>query len=225
MITGRSNFPTERNRKRNQISDKRRDERIEFRVRARRAILSKLRPDLAPIRASDADAIERLEVELAHLEDAHEQMKAANVAIRKNKKAGEAAIVEALLGLNFSTAQIQELLNPVIGRAGYQTFHLSNNSANIARVRARIQQITIAQATPLTELQGSVAKLVDDPPANRVRLFFPGKPDQAMLARLKQPPRIFRWKRSLSCWQAFRNANSLRIAADIAGIIKENAAA
>lgn len=216
MITGPANFPTARNQKRNSISDRRLDELIEFKARARRAIISKLRPDLAPIRSSDADAIERLEVELAKLEHEQERMKQANAAIRANKKGGEAAIVDALMSLNFGTAMIQTILNPVIGRPGFQTFELSNNNANINRVKERIEKISRAQAMPVIERQGTAAKLEDDPPANRVRLFFPGKPDESIRSRLKGCG--FRWAPSIGCWQAYRNPNSLLTAAQIAGV-------
>jgi hypothetical protein len=65
MITGGSNFPTARNRKRGAVADKRTSELVEFRERALAAIRKKLRPELAPIMAGDDDATARLRAKSA----------------------------------------------------------------------------------------------------------------------------------------------------------------
>ena len=91
-----------------------------------------------------------------------------------------------------------------------------NNGANIRRVKARIESLECSQASPVTEVQGTVARLQDDPPANRVRLFFPEKPSPEVIARLKA--NAFRWTPTLGAWQAFRNSRSLDLAQNLAGV-------
>jgi hypothetical protein len=219
LITGGSNFPTAGNRKRNDSADKKMDELIDFQKRARAAILRTLRPDLQPIRSSDSDALERLRAELAQLEADQRVMKAVNAAIRKHRKGGRESQVAALmaLGMGISAGRADELLTPnSFGDLGFPDYRLRNRNASIRRIQARIKAVSHTQAAPVIEAQGTAARLEDDPPANRVRLFFPAKPAPGVITTLKA--NAFRWTPSLGAWQAFRNPESLRVAREIAGI-------
>jgi len=217
MITGSSGFPVDRNRKRNAAADRKLEELVDYRKRACAAILRTLRPDLQPIRASDSDATARLRTHLAELEARQAQMKAANAAIRSHRKHGLPAQLAALIALGFSNSDAQGLLTSTFtGEVGFAGCSLQNNNANIRRVQARIAAVTASQAAPIHEEQGSAARYEDNPPANRVRLFFPGKPSSDVIATLKSCG--FRWTPSLSAWQAFRNASSIARAKEIAGI-------
>lgn len=222
MITGPARFPTERNRKRGDIAHRRLTELIDFRARARRAIIAKLRPDLQPIRASDADAIQRLQAQLSALEASHVQMKLANAAILKHK--GFDARKLALVSLGFSATDAVELLTPKFGNGiGFASYSLKNNSANMRRIRLRIEQISAAQAKPVTTTQGANGvRLEEDPPGNRVRLFFPAIPAYELRKRMKKNG--FRFAPSTCAWQAFRNSSSLALAREIAGVAAPAAA-
>lgn len=216
FIAGPSNFPAARMAKRSEIAHRRLNEMLEYRGRALAAIKRTLRPDLRAIYAGDGDAIERLEAKITAAEASQQRMKATNAAIRKNAKTGAQAQVAALLGLGFTELQAAELLKPdFCGRIGFADYQLTNNNANIRRMKERLEQITKAQATPATVIEGANARLEDDPPANRVRLFFPGKPAVEIRERLKGGG--FRWARSIGAWQAYRNYRTLALAAEIAG--------
>lgn len=218
MITGPANFPVERNRKANVRADKHSSDLEEYRKRALWAIQKALTPELAPIMSGDADAADRLRAKIADAKASQERMRAANAAIRKLSKAGEAAQIAALVELGFSEALARETLKPdCFGYKGYAPFELTNNNANIKRMEARLAGIERAQSTPTTEQEGASGVRMEDAPAeNRVRLHFPGKPDVEIRTRLKRNG--FRWAPSQGAWSAYRNPGSLALAREIAGL-------
>jgi hypothetical protein len=216
MITGGSNFPTRRNAKRNDVADKRTTELVEYRERALTAIRKALQPELRPVMAGDSDATTRLLEKITKAEDIQARMRACNAAIRKHAKAGPDAQIAVLVGLGLTETRARDLLQPdFAGRIGFADYELTNNNANIRRMKVRLTQIARDQATETTEITGESARLEDSPADNRVRLYFPGKPDVEVRDRLKSAG--FRWTPSLGCWQAYRNHNSLAVARREAG--------
>lgn len=217
FIAGASNFPSRTMQRRNAVADKRLTELVEFRPRAKRAIMRKLRPDLAPIMAGDADALERLEAKIAKAENLQARMRAANKVVKARKLSDEQKIV-GLIEQGFSPSIAAELLKPdFAGRTGFADYQLSNNNANIRRMRQRVEQITALRNTAGSETTNDDSGItVEDAPAdNRVRIFFPDKPAADVRTTLKSNG--FRWAPSLGCWQAFRNHRALELAKQIGG--------
>ena len=219
FIAGPSNFPARRMNKRADIAHKRLNELFDFRARALAAIKRTLRPDLRPIYASDGDAIECLEAKISQAEALQERMKTTNATIRKYRKDGEQAQVAALLAMGYHEGTARKLLQPdFCGRIGFADYQLTNNGANIRRMKARVEQITQLQATPATEIEGGNARVEDCPSDNRVRLFFPGKPDEQTRSELKRNG--FRWSPTIGCWQAYRHNHTIELAKRFAGVNK-----
>lgn len=217
MIAGPSRFPVRRMEKRNAVADRRCSELLEFRERALHAIRKALCPELAPIMAGDADAVERLEAKIAKAEAMQERMRAANAAIRKHAKAGPEAQVFALVALGFSEGLARRAIEPdELRRVGFPSYELTNNGANIRRMKERLAQVERAKATPETVREGAAARLEDCPPDNRVRLYFPGKPAAEVRETLKRSG--FRWAPSIMAWQAYRNHGTLLLARKVAGV-------
>lgn len=223
MIAGPSNFPVRRQQKRNEVAHRRLEDLLEFKERAIRAAIRNLRPDLRPIMAGDADALDRLAVDIAKAERAQERMKAANKVVRAFYKAGVrdaesgelwGRYVEKLTDVwpNVSEDAAKRLLEPdCCGRIGYADYELTNNNANIRRMKQRFEQISRAKATPDSQIKNDNGITVDDCPAeNRVRITFPGKPSEEIRSKLKKNG--FRWTPSLGVWQAYRNNWSLALA-------------
>ena len=184
---------------------------------ALRAAIRTLRPDLRAIMAGDVDAIDRLTVKIDNAERLQSRMRDANKAIRTHAKKGAAQQVEALMTLGFTEQQASDLLKPdFCGRIGFAAYELTNNNANIRRMHERLEQISKAQATEVQAVACSNGvTLEDDAPANRVRLYFPGKPSEEIRTELKSSG--FRWAPSGGAWQAYRNNSTLATAKRMAG--------
>lgn len=210
MIAGPSNFPAHRMNKRADIAHKRLGELLDWRDKALQAANRNLRPDLAPIMASDSDAVSRLSAELATLEAMQTRMKAVNAAHKAWQR--DPASLDAS---GLSDADKARVVNykPAYSWEPhpYAPFQMTNNSANIRRVKARIESISRAQAMPVKEFSaGNGVRVEDDPPANRVRLFFPGKPDATVRDNLKRNG--YRWSPTIGAWQAYRNIRAMELA-------------
>jgi hypothetical protein len=216
MISGRTNFPERRMKKCNQVEAKRLERLTEFRKSAKDSIIRNLRPDLRPVMAGDSDATKRLSEKIAAGERLQEQMVAANAAIRKNKKAGTEKLTAALVALGFTPDQAAILLRPdYLGNIGFPSYRLRNNAANIRRMKERLDRISHDQQLQDSITEGSSARLEDCPAENRVRLFFPGKPDEQVRSELKRSG--FRWSPTIGAWQAYRNPSTIAKAKALAG--------
>lgn len=160
--------------------------------------------------SDDPGACEKLADKIARLERQQELMREANKAIRKGDD-------EALRDLGFTDERIIQLKSPdFCGRIGFPNYALTNNSANIRRLKQRVERVAEAQSQPDTQREGPNARVEDCPSENRVRLFFPGKPSEEIRARLKSSG--FRWSSTIGAWQAYRNYSTVETARKEAGL-------
>lgn len=138
------------------------------------------------ISSDNPDALDLLREKLADMEARQEAMKAANAAWRKaGNKAGRQA----------DGTWVEPPCAP---------YQLSNNSANMQRVRDRIAALERAETRETAEvLHNSGVRLVQNVEANRVQLIFPGKPSAEVRALLKG--RGFRWSPMEGAWQRHLN--------------------
>lgn len=217
MIAGPSNFPVRRMEKRNAAAQKRSEETMEFRKRALDTIRKTLCPELRPIMSGDSDAAQRLAEKIAEAEKLQERMKGVNAILRKHLgkdvEAGKLALVE--IGCTAPEAERIFTTKDCFGGYGYASFELTNNGANIRRMKERYAVIARNQSKPASQVEGTNARIEDSPAENRVRLFFPGKPAEDVRSRLKSSG--FRWSPNLGCWQAYRNHNAMEAAKREAG--------
>lgn len=151
----------------------------------------------------DADAVERLEKKIAKCEAEQERMKAANKAIRlKDTAKGDAM----LAGQGWAAEQIAELREPdFCGRVGFPSYMLSNNNAEIRRLKKRLESLKAAKAKPADECErdaeicGEPCKVVENTEAMRLQVLFDGKPSAKCRQALKGAG--FRWAPSQGAWQ------------------------
>jgi hypothetical protein len=169
-----------------------------------------------PILSSDSDAVEQLQKKLAALEAQRDNMKAVNAAWRKYEKTKD---FSALIQLGLTTADIDRMSERIAAaysweKQPYVGWQLTNLGATIRSVKERIIKVSGAQAQPERKIETPSGITYEDSPAdNRVRLFFPGKPDEAVRSKLKSNG--FRWTPSLGCWQAYRNYRAEMVAREM----------
>ena len=208
FIAGPSKFPAARMNKRADVAHRRLDEMLEFRRHALQSIRSTLRPDLKPIMAgdADADALERLQLQLTKLSRNQEYIRAANAAIRKTAKKGRDAQIVGLVELGFSDAQASQwLIADFGGRIGFPDYALTNNRVDIRRIEKRIKAVEARAGWETNEVEdGSGVTVREDVEANPVMLYFPGKPDAATHTTLKVNG--FKWPPTQGAWQRYLNA-------------------
>jgi hypothetical protein len=93
-----------------------------------------------------------------------------------------------------------------MGNIGFPGWSLSNNSAEIRRIKGRIVELERLAAQEASSQERPDGITVErDPEAARIRLIFPGKPDAATRTLLKQNG--FRWAPSAGAWQRQLNSN------------------
>jgi hypothetical protein len=176
-----------------------------------------LQPELAPIASGAPDAPDVLQAKLSKLQAHHAQMLLVNTTIRRHARAGNEAQRAALNAAGIPDAVARVVLMPdYMGRVGFPDYAVRNSGAEIRRLEQRLQAVTQAKAQPDTATDGTLARLEDSPADNRVRLYYPGKPTPDVRRQLKASG--FRWAPTLGCWQAYRNAGSLRAAQALAGL-------
>jgi hypothetical protein len=151
----------------------------------------------AGISSDDPEAIDKLQAKVARLEAMQEKMTQANRAIRAKND-------EDLKTLGFDDAQIAKLKEPdFCGRIGFPDYALTNNSANIRRIKQRIEQLENAGKAEAKEIRGEGYRIEESPEENRVMFIFDAKPAEAIRQLLKQSG--FRWSPTRGAWVRFLN--------------------
>jgi len=133
------------------------------------------------ISSDDPEAVQKLRTELVELEQRQTAMKEANAAWRKaGNKAGRQPDGSWLDG-------------------PYPSYSLSNLSANIRRVKQRIEFLSRVKAKETTTTEYNSFKVVQNTEINRLQFIYPGKPSEAIRSVMKRNG--FRWSPSESAWQ------------------------
>jgi len=149
------------------------------------------------ISSDDPEAVTKLKEKIASAEDNQEKMKAFNKCVRKNDTAG-------MLALGFSQAMIDEMLKP--GRfagQGFAHFQLTNNNANINRMKQRLTTLERNRQQETKELHFGDITIIDNVEINRLQIIFPGKPSDEVRSQLKRNG--FRWSPREGAWQRHRS--------------------
>lgn len=204
LISGGGNFPVRKKERQNAARDRNLEEWNYI-----QGLLDKIRSvGTGGISSDDPQAVEKLEAKLAALEKHQELMKAANVAIRmKDPTEGDAKLAE----LGYTPEDIAKLREPdFCGRIGYPAYLLQNNSANIRRIRGRIEELKKRTENTPEGWEFDGGRVVVNTAENRLQIIFDGKPDADIRTELKGEG--FRWAPSQGAWQRQLTDNAMRAA-------------
>ncbi|MGY3664969.1 MAG: YodL domain-containing protein [Roseburia sp. 1XD42-69] len=203
LITGGSNFPVRKKEKQNAARDRNMEEWNDI-----QGLLDKIRSTgMGGISADDPQAVQKLEAKLEKLQAAQDTMKAVNAYYRKHK---------TLAGCpNLSAESIEKMKAEMssqwhIEDKPYPSWALSNNNAEIRRVKGRIAELTKKQETAYAGWEFDGGTVEANKEDNRLQIFFEEKPDEKTRETLKENG--FRWSPKAGAWQRQLNDNAIYVA-------------
>jgi len=165
------------------------------------------------ISQDDPEAVDKIETKLEKLEKLQKLMKDANKII-KSKKTSKEGKTLLLMELGLKAEQAEKLMEPdFCGRIGFPSYALTNNNANIRRLKERSKEIESKRADETTETIINGVTIKDSVEDNRVQIFFNGKPAEEVRTELKKNG--FKWSPLNSCWQNYRNRWNIERAKEI----------
>ena len=149
------------------------------------------------ISSDDPKALEKLQAKLVELELLQQNMKDVNAIIRREQTTE--GRIKALIALGHEPGLAPRLLEPdYAGRVGFKEYQLTNNSANIRRIRDRIAELEKATARQDREEVTDRFTYREDTAENRLMFIFDGKPDENVRVLLKG--RGFKWSPRRNAW-------------------------
>ena len=208
LIAGGSNFPVRKKEKQNAARDKNYKEWKDI-----QGLLEKIRSTgMGGISADDPDAVKKLNAKLEKLIKAQETMKAVNAYYRKHKT------LESCPELDSEATQKLKARMEIRGVQDkpYPTWALSNNNAEIRRIKDRIQSLSVNKEELFTGWEFAGGKAEINVKDNRLQLFFEDKPDGKIRDELKSNG--FRWSPKALAWQRQLTSNAIYAADAISSI-------
>ena len=200
LITGGSNFPVRKKEKQNAARDRNMEEWNDI-----QGLLDKIRSTgMGGISADDPQAVQKLEAKLEKLQASQDTMKAVNAYYRKHKTLDGCP--------NLSAESIEKMKAEMssqwhIEDKPYPSWALSNNNAEIRRIKGRIAELTKKQETAYAGWEFDGGKVETNKEDNRLQIFFEEKPDEKTRETLKENG--FRWSPKAGAWQRQLNDNAI----------------
>ena len=169
-------------------------------------ILERIRSTgMGGISADRENALELLEEKLRVRETRQEKMRSANAYYRKH---GTLEGCEALSPEEIHSRMkfMEDMLQP----KPYPTYSMANNSAEIRRVKKRIEELKRNREVGFCGWEFTGGKAETNQEYNRLQLFFDEKPSLEQRGFLRRAG--FHWVASAGAWQRQLNWNAIRAA-------------
>lgn len=171
----------------------------------------------AGISSDDPSAVHQLQKKLEGLEEAQQRMKDANKIVRKAITDEEK--ISGMVALGLSEKAAKEALKPLYGRPGFAQYQLSNNNAEIRRVKQRIKDLEALASRTGQDEETEAYTYKECKLENRCMFIFEGKPDEQKRNILKGHG--FKWSPTRGAWVRQLNANGLYAAKTVKKLLTE----
>ena len=162
------------------------------------------------ISSDDPAALEKLRAKLAQLQEDQTFMKKVNAYYRKS------GTMKGFEGISDEkAAEIDEAVKSDYSwiTAPYAPYQLSNNNAEINRLKKRIESLERREETGFVGWKFEGGEAVANQEENRLQLLFDEKPSEEQRSKLKSWG--FRWSPSNKAWQRQLNSNAIYAAGQI----------
>lgn len=200
MISGRGNFPTARKEKQVAQMDRNMEDFQKI-DRIKQKILS---IGMGGVSADDKDAVTKLQKKLENCQRSQDLMKAVNAYYRKHKTLDGCDLLpqERIEEINtdLASAYMPENAKP------FPSYALSNNNAEIRRLRRRIEELEAAKTAEYDEWTFDGGEIVANRDINRLQILFDERPDEGLRDALKTHG--FKWSPKENAWQRQLNNNA-----------------
>ena len=159
------------------------------------------------ISSDDPNAIQKLQDKLEMCEKSQKYMKEVNAYYRKN------GTCEGFPGMEAArAARLDESVRQAYSwdKQPVPSYALTNNSAEIRRLKQRIEKLTVNQEVGFVGWTFDGGEVVANSEENRLQILFDEKPDEQKRSALKGNG--FKWSPSQGAWQRQLNQNAIRAA-------------
>lgn len=200
LITGGGHFSVHKKEKQNAARDRNMEEWQDI-----QGLLEKIRSTgKGGISSDDPEAVKKLNAKLEKLQNLQETMKAVNAYYRKNKTLDGCP--------DLSAESIDKLKAEMASQWHYKdtpflSWELSNNNAEIRRVKERIDELLARNNTAYVGWEFDGGRVDANQDINRLQIIFDKKPDENIRESLKK--NRFRWSPKNMAWQRQLNDNAI----------------
>ena len=156
------------------------------------------------ISSDDPNAIQKLQDKLEMCEKSQKYMKEVNAYYRKN------GTCEGFPGMEAArAARLDESVRQAYSwdKQPFPSYALTNNSAEIRRLKQRIEKLTVNQDVGFVGWTFDGGEVVANSEENRLQILFDEKPDEQKRSALKGNG--FKWSPSQGAWQRQLNDNAI----------------
>lgn len=156
------------------------------------------------ISSDDPNAIIKLQDKLEMCEKSQKYMKEVNAYYRKN------GTCEGFPGMDAArAARLDESVRQAYSwdKQPFPSYSLTNNSAEIRRLKQRIEKLTVNQEVGFVGWTFDGGEVIANSEENRLQILFDEKPDEQKRAALKGNG--FKWAPSQGAWQRQLNDNAV----------------
>lgn len=169
------------------------------------------------ISSDDPNAIDKLNNKLKSLQEVQEKMKKANKLIKKIND--ELELISELVKLGFSETTAKEVITPKYGCAGFPSYRLQNNNAEINRLKKRVVELDALENREEAEQKTDLYTYKECKIENRCMFIFDGKPEEEIRSILKSHG--FKWSPSRGAWVRQLNANGIYNSKKVISLLNE----